>query len=183
MSQPVPPKPSGRKKSPYYWWRRFPTKQELHPYQPLIKRIKNGDFDYPEFFQQAKWESVWCEQDIEAIRYSFRDYESYCEEVSDIRSGYAKRIRNLTKDGHETEKKRLDKITKEFSRMFRIPYDKVFERMGEFDGTLEELYWVFYEESGYKRQSIEEIQDFVNQVIHQQTQKRGRGRPRKNPIV
>jgi hypothetical protein len=183
MSQPVPPKPSGRKKSPFYWWRRFPTKQELHPYQPLVERIRNGDFDYPEFFQQARWEEVWCEQEVESIRFSYRDYESYIQEVSDIRARYAKRVRNLNKDGIETETKRLAKITKEFSSMFRISRDEVFERMSNFDGTLEELYWEFHKETDYKRYSMEEIELLVNEMVRKVNQKRGRGRPRKNPIV
>ena len=65
MEKIIPQKPTHRKRSPFYWWRRFPTHKPLHPYVPLLDRIKNGDFDYPEFFEQAKWEDHWCEEEIQ----------------------------------------------------------------------------------------------------------------------
>ena len=45
MAKKIPQKPTHRKRSPFYWWRRFPTHKGLHHYKPLIERIKNGDFD------------------------------------------------------------------------------------------------------------------------------------------
>ena len=45
----VPKKPSGRKRSPFYWWRRFRT-HKMKPWNAsLLARIKNGDFEYPAF--------------------------------------------------------------------------------------------------------------------------------------
>ena len=46
MPKKIPQKPTHRKRSPFYWWRRFPTHQALHHYKPLLERIQNGDFDY-----------------------------------------------------------------------------------------------------------------------------------------
>ena len=66
MAKKIPQKPTHRKRSPFYWWRRFPTHKGLHHYKPLIERIKNGDFDYPEYFEQAEWEEHWCREEIES---------------------------------------------------------------------------------------------------------------------
>ena len=52
----VPKKPSGRKRSPFYWWRRFRTHKTKPWNASLLAKIKNGDFEYPPYFQQADWE-------------------------------------------------------------------------------------------------------------------------------
>ena len=44
---------------PFYWWRRFRTHKSLPYKSPLIDKIKNGDFDYSPYFQQAEWELHW----------------------------------------------------------------------------------------------------------------------------
>ena len=73
MAKKIPPKPTHRKRSPFYWWRRFPTHQMLHHYKPLIERIQNGDFDYPPYFEQAEWEDHWAEEEVNSIRHLFKD--------------------------------------------------------------------------------------------------------------
>ena len=60
----VPKKPSGRKRSPFYWWRRFRTHKTKPWNASLLAKIKNGDFEYPPYFQQADWELHWMEKDL-----------------------------------------------------------------------------------------------------------------------
>ena len=110
MAKKIPPKPTHRKRSPFYWWRRFPTHKALHHNKPLIDRIKNGDLDYPPYFEQASWEDYWAEQEIESKRHLFQDQQNFIKEANDIRRRYIKRKNLLIKDGYEAEEKRLKEI-------------------------------------------------------------------------
>ena len=71
----APRKPSGRRALPFYWWRRFATHKQL-PYKAnLLDKIRNSDFEYSPFFDQAKWELEWMkdEQNIFISEYQGRD--------------------------------------------------------------------------------------------------------------
>lgn len=171
MSKKIPPKPTHRKRSPFYWWRRFPTHQSLHHYKPLLERIQNGDFDYPEYFEQSTWEDHWCEEEVESIRPLFKDTENLQKEIGDIRRRYAKRRNLLIKDGMDTEKKRLEEIKKQFSISLGGTKEDVYEFMSTFDGTLEEMYYAYAEYRGIKN---------VRVLESLPVKKRGRGRPPKN---
>jgi len=174
MAKRIPPKPTHRKRSPFYWWRRFPTHKALHHYKPLLERIQNGDFDYPEYFEQAEWEDHWCEEEIASKRHLFKDHQSFLEEANAIRRRYLKRKNLLVKDGYETEQKRLIELVKQFSIAFGCTKDAVREFIEEFDGTLEEMYYAFAEHRGIKNVSLLETMPI---------KRRGRGRPRKNPLI
>jgi len=174
MAKKIPPKPTHRKKSPFYWWRRFPSHQALHHYKPLLERIQNGDFDYPPYFEQATWEEHWAEEEIESKRHLFNDHANFQKESADIRRRYAKRRNLLIKDGYETEEKRLKELVKQFSIALGGSKEDVYEFMSEFDGTLEEMYYAYAERRGIKNISVLETMPF---------KRRGRGRPRKNPLI
>ena len=154
MAKKIPQKPTHRKRSPFYWWRRFPTHQSLHHYKPLLERIQNGDFDYPPYFEQAKWEDHWCEEEINSKRHLFRDQENFNREAADIRRRYAKRRNLLIKDGYETEQKRLAEIIKQFRITFGGSKQDVIAVMESFDGTLEEMYYFYAELKGIKNVSL-----------------------------
>ena len=174
MAKRIPPKPTHRKRSPFYWWRRFPSHKSLHHYKPLLERIQNGDFDYPPYFEQAKWEDHWCEEEVNSKRHLFRDQENFNREAADIRRRYAKRRNLLIKDGYETEQKRLAEIIKQFRITFGGSKQDVIAVMENFDGTLEEMYYFYAELKGIKNVSLLETMS---------VKKRGRGRPRKNPLI
>jgi hypothetical protein len=174
MAKRIPPKPTHRKRSPFYWWRRFPTHQVLHHYRPLIERIQNGDFDYPEYFEQAEWEKQWCKEEIESKRHLFNDSQSFLEESRSIERRYRKRQNLLIKDGYENEEKRLKEIVKQFSITFGGSKDDVVAFMEKFDGTLEEMYYAYARIKGVKNVSLLETMP---------VKRRGRGRPRKNPLI
>ena len=72
----VPKKPSGRRALPFYWYRRFKTHKCLPYKYPLIDKIKNGDFDYSPYFQQAEWELHWMKDEQKEFieNYHGRDY-------------------------------------------------------------------------------------------------------------
>ena len=174
MAKRIPPKPTHRKRSPFYWWRRFPTHQALHHYRPLIERIQNGDFDYPEYFEQAEWEKQWCKEEIESKRHLFKDSQSFLEESRSIERRYRKRQNLLIKDGYENEEKRLKEIVKQFSITFGGSKEDVVAVMENFDGTLEEMYYYYAKLKGIKNISL---------LATMPVKRRGRGRPRKNPLI
>jgi hypothetical protein len=183
MMNQIPEKPTHRKRSPFYWWRRFPTHQGLHNYSPLMDRIKNGDFNYPEYFEQAKWEDHWCGEDIKKIVSSARNIQDTWKEQADITRKYAKRRNLLIEDGFKTEQKRLEEITKQFAKVFGGTKKDVWDFMQTFDGTLEEMHWAYAESRGIKKPQGEDAQAIVNRIIGEMAKKRGRGRPPKNPTI
>ena len=87
----IPTKPTHRKRSPFYWWRRFPTHKPLSTTQPLLFRIQNGDFEYAPYFEQASWEDHWCEEEIKEKESLFMSMENYAHEKAHIQMRYAKR--------------------------------------------------------------------------------------------
>ena len=119
----------------FFWWRMYDNPNKpLHVYTPLIDRIKNGDFNYSHYNYQA----MWCEHEMNKIhnKYGFEDMGRYVEETSLLRS----RRKRLLEDHYREEDNRLESITIELSKAFRITKDEVKVFMEEFGGTLEELY-------------------------------------------
>lgn len=119
----------------FRWWRMYDDPNPLLPKQsPLLDRIKNGDFDYSHYNYQA----MWCEHEMNKIhdKYGFDDMGRYVEETSLLRS----RRKRLLEDHYKEEDNRLESIAIEFTKNFKITKDEIKTLMGEFDGTLEELY-------------------------------------------
>jgi hypothetical protein len=69
-------------------------------------------------------------------KYGFEDMGRYVEETSLLRT----RRKRLLEDHYKEEDNRLESITIELSKAFRITKDEVKVFMEEFGGTLEELY-------------------------------------------
>ena len=121
--------------NPYRWWRMYDDPKPALPKQsPLLDRIKNGDFNYSHYNYQA----MWCEHEMNKVhdKYGFDDMGRYVEETSLLRS----RRKRLLEDHYKEEDNRLESIAIEFTKNFKITKDEVKTLMGEFDGTLEELY-------------------------------------------
>ncbi len=138
----IPKKPSGRKRSPFYWWRRFRTHKTKPWNASLLAKIKNGDFEYPPYFQQADWELHWMKEDLDEFikNYKGLDDPRRFNEYKNIRIKAYKRYNLLYKDGHETDNKRLQDLVKGFCKEFKISKSEVWEIMETFGGTIEELY-------------------------------------------
>ena len=138
----VPKKPSGRKRSPFYWWRRFRTHKTKPWNASLLAKIKNGDFEYPAYFQQADWELHWMKEDLEEFKKNYIGFDDpeRSTEYMDIRKKAHKRYSLLYKDGHETDNKRLEYLVEGFCKEFKINRKEVWKIMETFGGTTEELY-------------------------------------------
>ena len=137
----VPKKPSGRRALPFYWWRRFKTHRNLPYKAPLIDKIKNGDFDYSPFFEQAKWELHWMKEEQESFinNYQGKDYE-LDNLYTEIEIRARKRYNKLFEDGMKDEFDRMDRLVNDFKKHFEISKDIIKETIEEFDGTIEELF-------------------------------------------
>tara|TARA_R100001509_G_C4828273_1_gene202358 strand:+ start:352 stop:804 length:453 start_codon:yes stop_codon:yes gene_type:complete len=137
-----PLKPSGRKRSPFYWWRRFRSHKYLPHNAPLLKKIQNGDYDYPPYFQQAQWELEWADDEQEQY---IKDYVGNGdprtdEAYEDIGRRARKRYKKLIEDGYEVESRHLSTLVEGLSKRFKLPKETIKTLMGEFGGTIEELY-------------------------------------------
>ena len=137
-----PLKPSGRKRSPFYWWRRFRSHKYLPHNAPLLRKIQNGDYDYPPYFQQAQWELEWADDEQEQY---IKDYVGNGnprtdEAYEDIGRRARKRYKKLIEDGYEVESRHLSTLVEGLSKRFKLPKETIKTIMGEFGGTIEELY-------------------------------------------
>ena len=137
-----PLKPSGRKRSPFYWWRRFRSHKYLPHNAPLLRKIQNGDYDYPPYFQQAQWELEWADDEQEQY---IKDYVGNGnprtdEAYEDIGRRARKRYKKLIEDGYEVESRHLSTLVEGLAKCFKLPKETIKTIMGEFGGTIEELY-------------------------------------------
>ena len=137
-----PLKPSGRKRSPFYWWRRFRSHKYLPHNAPLLRKIQNGDYDCPPYFQQAQWELEWADDEQEQY---IKDYVGSGdprtdEAYEDIGRRARKRYKKLIEDGYEVESRHLSTLVEGLSKRFKLPKETIKTIMGEFGGTIEELY-------------------------------------------
>ena len=137
-----PLKPSGRKRSPFYWWRRFRSHKYLPHNASLLRKIQNGDYDYPPYFQQAQWELEWADDEQEQY---IKDYVGNGnprtdEAYEDIGRRARKRYKKLIEDGYEVESRHLSTLVEGLSKRFKLPKETIKTLMGEFGGTIEELY-------------------------------------------
>ena len=137
-----PLKPFGRKRSPFYWWRRFRSHKYLPHNAPLLRKIQNGDYDYPPYFQQAQWELEWADDEQEQY---IKDYVGNGdprtdEAYEDIGRRARKRYKKLIEDAYEVESRHLSTLVEGLSKRFKLPKETIKTLMGEFGGTIEELY-------------------------------------------
>ncbi len=138
----IPNKPSGRRATPFYWWRRFRTHRNLPYKAPLIDKIRNGDFEYSPFFEQAKWELHWMKEEQEEFikNYQGKNYE-HDNLYEDIERRARKRYNKLYEDAIKDETDRMERLINGLSKYFKIKKDNIRNIIEEFDGTTEELYF------------------------------------------
>jgi hypothetical protein len=107
-------------KKPYdrfMWWRSFtPKNKPLHPRQPFIDRLINGDFDVAPFRFEAeivehRLNKKWKELHNDPGRY-----------IEEARMDIARRKR-LMEDYEKEESKRLDELKSLFVKTFKMTKD------------------------------------------------------------
>ena len=137
----VPKKPSGRRALPFYWYRRFKTHKCLPYKYPLIDKIKNGDFEYSPFFDQAKWELHWMEEEQKEFIDNYQGKDPTMDMLyTDIEIKARKRYNKLYEDAMKDEHNRMDMLTNNLSKYYKLNKQKVKDFINEFEGTTIELF-------------------------------------------
>jgi transcriptional antiterminator len=137
----IPKKPSGRRAMPFYWWRRFRTHKSLPYRSPLIDKIKNGDFDYSPYFQQAEWELHWMKDEQKEFIQNYQGNDPKQDRLyMDIELRARKRYNKLIEDAFKDENEKLTRITDEFCKNFKINKEDFKNLVSKFGGSLEKLY-------------------------------------------
>ena len=137
----VPKKPSGRRALPFYWYRRFKTHKCLPYKYPLIDQIKNGDFEYSPFFEQAKWELHWMKEEQEEFINNYQGSDPTMDMLyTDIEVKARKRYNKLYEDAMKDEHNRMDMLTNNLSKYYKLNKQKVKDFINEFEGTTIELF-------------------------------------------
>ena len=137
----IPKKPSGRKRSPFYWWRRFKSHKYLPHNASLLRKIENGDYNYPDLFEHAEWELVWMKEEQEEFikNYTGNDHKDDVLYL-DIERRARKRWKKLMEDALEVENRHLENLSKDFCEYFNIDRDRMKKIMEEFGGSIRTLY-------------------------------------------
>ena len=137
----IPKKPSGRKRSPFYWWRRFKSHKYLPHNASLLRKIENGDYNYPNLFEHAEWELVWMKEEQEEFIKNYTG-NNHKDDVLylDIEKRARKRWKKLLEDALEVENRHLENLSKDFCEYFNIDRDRMKKIMEEFGGSVRTLY-------------------------------------------
>ena len=149
----IPPKPKRGKRSPFYWWRRWKSHQYLPIKKGLLARIKNGDFEYPELFEWAKYELHYMKEEHDAYKLEYMNYNTvipveHSDGYMDIEKRYRKRYNKLFEDAYEAEHRHLTGLVEALSKKFKVSKDNIKAIMETFGGTTEELY-IYVEQNKY----------------------------------
>jgi len=136
----------------FWWWRGWkdPNKP-LGKKQPLIDKIKNGDFDYSHYIYQAQL----IEHEINKI------YEEYYPNIFKINEkiGILRTRRNkLMIDFEKDEKDKLSKLIQGFSKNFNINIEQVEKEMLEFSGNIEKFYYIMC--NNYYSKTLKNFKEF-----------------------
>ena len=138
----IPPKPKRGKRSPFYWWRRWRSHQYLPVRKGLLARIQNGDFEYSQLFDWAKYEMKYKQDELDQFvkEYKGKDDPKTDELYRDIERRYQKRYNKLFEDAYDVEIRHLMGLKEALSKKFKVSKEKIETIMEEFGGTTEELY-------------------------------------------
>ena len=156
----VPVKPSGRRALPFYWWRRYQTHKSLPYKSTLLDKIRNGDFEYAQFFQEAEWELYWMkEEQLEFIE-NYQGKEPEQDRLYlDIESRARKRYNKLFADGMKTEHERMSDLTNKLCKEFKIEKEEVQNIMEQFGGTTEKLYFHIAKSKNYNIDTLNKLNE------------------------
>ena len=138
----IPKKPNRGKRSPFYWWRRWKSHQYLPVRKGLLARIQNGDFEYSQLFDWAKYEMKYKQDELDQFvkEYKGKDDPKTDELYRDIERRYQKRYNKLFEDAHEVENRHLEGLAEALSKEFKVSKEKIKTIMETFGGATEDLY-------------------------------------------
>ena len=151
----IPIKPSGRRALPFYWWRRYRSHKALPPKSTLLNKIRNGDFEYSEFFQQAEWELHWMKDEQVEFIDNYNGREPHHDPLYMAIEGRArKRYNKLFEDGMKEEFERMVKLVNGLTKFFKMEKETIKDIMSEFGDTTEKLYFHIAKMQGYNIETV-----------------------------
>ncbi len=161
----APKKPIHRKRTPFYWWRRFRIHKSLPYKATLLDKIRNGDFEYPEYFQQAEWELEWMRDEQQEFINNYNG-DNYKNDILyiDIERRARKRWKALYEDGMKTEFDRMDDFKTKLCREFKFSKDKLVDIMEEFGGTTEDLYFHVADLQGINVDTFNRLKNYARNL-------------------
>tara|TARA_B110000858_G_scaffold190310_1_gene238109 strand:+ start:26 stop:463 length:438 start_codon:yes stop_codon:yes gene_type:complete len=137
----VPKKPNGRRALPFYWYRRFKTHKCLPYKSSLVDKILNEDFEYSPFFEQANWELHWMKEEQEEFIKNYQGKDPLLDRLyMDIETRARKRYNKLFEDAMKDEHNRMDMLTNNLSKYYKLNKQKVKDFINIFEGTTIELF-------------------------------------------
>jgi len=145
----------------YNWWRRNDKRKKLDKTSPLIDKIKHGDFEFSQYYDEAQEElqtieRIKQEQTERGKRLALRGV-TVDENIRKETDQYHRRYTRLMKDHYEEEDRLLRELRKELKKEFGKHWDYLYESWlnGKTDDlTVEELYETYKRFSnGTKRKS------------------------------
>ena len=137
----VPKKPTGRRVLPFYWYRRFKTHKCLPYKSSLVDKILNEDFEYSPFFEQANWELHWMGEEQEEFLSNYQGKDPEQDSLYlDIERRARKRYNKLFEDAMKDEYNRMDMLTNNLSKYYKLNKQKVKDFINIFEGTTIELF-------------------------------------------
>ena len=155
----IPPKPRRGKRSPFYWWRRWKSHQYLPVRKGLLARIQNGDFEYSQLFDWAKYEMKYKQDELNEFTKNYQGKDDPKTELLyiDIERRYQKRYNKLFEDGMKTEYERMDDLKQKLGKVFKISKQEVQDTMEQFGGTTEELYFHIAKIKNYNTDTLNKL--------------------------
>ena len=161
----APKKPIHRKRTPFYWWRRFRIHKSLPYKATLLDKIRNGDFEYPEYFQQAEWELEWMRDEQKEFIANYHG-DNYMSDhlYLDIEKRARKRWKALYEDGMKTEFDRIEEFKTKLCKEFKFSKDKLVDIMEEFGGTTEDLYFHVAELQGINVDTFNRLKKYASNL-------------------
>ena len=137
----IPKKPTGRRALPFYWYRRFKTHKCLPYKSSLVDKIINEDFEYSPFFDQANWELHWMKEEQEEFLNNYQGKEPEQDSLYlDIERRARKRYNKLYEDAMKDEHNRMDMLTNNLSKYYKLNKQKIKDFINVFEGTTVELF-------------------------------------------
>ena len=137
----VPKKPTGRRALPFYWYRRFKSHKYLPYKSSLVDKILNEDFEYSPFFEQANWELYWMKEEQEEFIKNYQGKDPLLDRLyMDIETRSRKRYNKLFEDAMKDEHNRMDMLTNNLSKYYKLNKQKVKDFINIFEGTTIELF-------------------------------------------
>jgi hypothetical protein len=161
----APRKPTHRKRTPYYWWRRFRIHKSLPYKATLLDKIRNGDFEYPEYFQQAEWELEWMRDEQKEFIKNYHG-DGYENDILylDIEKRARKRWKAMYEDGMKTEFDRMDSFKTKLCKEFKFSKEKLVDIMEGFGGTTEDLYFHVAELVGINVDTFNKLKKYARNL-------------------